>query len=168
LKVRLDENLSYRVANALKAFLSNRTGFEVTWVRDSNPPGTDDPTWIRKFALEGGYAVVSGDGNILQKWPNLIAYAESGLISFFPPPGFQHQLTGFAQAALLIRWWPSIIEKAKISDRGTCWRLPMGWTPDVTKFEPIVDPRIRTAEQRASRQIASATVHQFRSGGNGR
>ena len=89
MKVRLDENLSCRVANALKAFLANRSGLEVTWVRDFNPPGTNDPTWIRKFALEGGYAIVSGDGEILQKWPNLIAYTESGLISFFPPVGFE-------------------------------------------------------------------------------
>jgi PIN like domain len=162
LRVRLDENLSYRVANALKAFLANRSGLEVTWVRDFNPPGTNDPIWIRKFAHDGGYVIVSGDDNILQKWPNLIAYVESGLISFFPPVGFQHKLTGFAQAALLIRWWPSIIEKAKISDRGTCWRIPMTWTPDVTRFETIRDPRIATPEQRARRQIAGATVHQFR------
>jgi len=64
-------------------------------VREFNPPGTNDPTWIRKFALEGGYAIVSGDGEILQKWPNLIAYMGSGLISFFPPAGFQHRLNGF-------------------------------------------------------------------------
>jgi PIN like domain len=86
--VRLDENLSYSVANPLKALLSNRTGFEVTWVRGFNPPGTDDPIWIRGFAQEGSYAFVSGDGNILRKWPNLIGYAESSLISFFPPPDF--------------------------------------------------------------------------------
>jgi hypothetical protein len=162
LKVRLDEMLSYRVANALKAFMAGRSGLQVSWVRDSNPPGTNDPTWLRAFASEGGHTVISGDGNILQHWPNIIAYVESGLISFFPPSGFQHQLTGFAQAALLIRWWPAIIEKAKISKPGNCWRFPMSWTPDVTKFEAISDPRIATPAQRQARQIVAATVHQLR------
>lgn len=162
MKVRLDEMLSYRVANALKAFLADRSGLEISWVRDHHPPGTNDPTWLRAFAADGGIAAVSGDGNILQHWPNLIAYIESGLVCFFPPTGFQHQLTGFAQAALLIRWWPAIIEKIKISERATCWRIPMVWTPDVTKFEKITDPRITTAEQRAGRQISVATVHQIR------
>src|ERR1700722_18397321 len=118
--------LSYRVANALKAFLANRTGLEITWVRDFHPPGTDDPTWLMAFARDGGDAILSGDPNILQHWPNLVAYIESGLVSFFPPSGFS-DLKGFGQASLLIRWWPAMIEKAKISERGDCWRIPLTW-----------------------------------------
>jgi PIN like domain len=162
LKVRLDEMLSYRVANALKAFLANRSGLEISWVRDFNPPGTNDPTWLRSFATEGGNAVVSGDGNILQHWPNLIAYHESGLVSVFPPAGFQHKLTGFAQAALLIRWWPTIIEKIKLSERGTCWRIPMHWTPEITKFEGLKDPRLEASQDVQASKIVRARIHQFR------
>jgi hypothetical protein len=154
--------LSYRVANALKAFLADRTGLEISWVRDFVPPGTNDPTWLRAFAAEGGIAVVSGDGNILQHWPNLIAYHESGLVSFFPPTGFQHKLTGFAQAALLIRWWPAIIEQIKISERSTSWRIPMHWTPDITKFERLRDPRINAAEGIRAAPIARARIRQVK------
>lgn len=161
MKIRLDENLSYRVANALKAFLAKRTGFEVTWVGDFHPPRTEDPVWIKAFANDGGYAIVSGDANIKQHWPNLIAYMESGLICFFPASQFS-DLKGYGQASLLIRWWPLIVEKAKISQRGDCWRIPLSWTPDPTKFEKLQDPRIETAEQKREAGISTASVHQFR------
>jgi hypothetical protein len=65
------------------------TLFGHDWVRDEHPPGTTDPNWIRKFADDGGQAFLSGDFQILQHWPDLIAYIGSGLIAFFPPPGFE-------------------------------------------------------------------------------
>lgn len=165
MKVRLDEHLSYRVANAIKALLADRTGLTVDWVRDEHPPGTLDSNWIRKFADDGGHAFLSGDFRILQHWPDLIAYIESGLVSFFPPPGFD-RLKGYGQASLIIRWWPAVIEKVKISQRGDCWRIPMEWTPDVTKFKKLEDPRLRTKEQKLANRIRPlATIHQFRGKG---
>jgi hypothetical protein len=101
----------------------------------------------KKFASEDGTIIVSGDYNILQNWPDLVAYTESGLISFFPPPAFG-KMYGPGRAAFIIRWWPAIIEKAKISARGDRWRLPMLWTPDITKIEPISDPRLKTDDQK--------------------
>lgn len=83
MRVRLDENLSYRVAGAIRAILSGRTGLVVDWVRDEHPPGTTDPSWISKFAADGGHAILSGDPNILQHWPDLIAYME--MTSRFSP-----------------------------------------------------------------------------------
>lgn len=164
MKVRLDENLSYRVANALKAFLADRTGLSVDWVRDHHPPGTKDPSWIRQFADDGGHAIISGDYQILQHWPDLIAYIESGLVSFFPPPNFD-KLRGFGQASLMIRWWPVMVEHAKSAPRGTCWRLPMHWTPEPAKLQPLRDPRVATAAQQVSVGIQPpGTVHQFRRG----
>ncbi|HLG81446.1 MAG TPA: hypothetical protein VKY22_10545 [Bradyrhizobium sp.] len=161
MKIRLDENISYRVAKALKAFLADRSGLEITWVRDFHPPGTEDPIWLKAFASEGGNAILSGDGRILQHWPNLIAYMESGLISFFPPANFD-DLKGFGQASLLLRWWPVIVEKTKLSQAGDCWRIPMTWTPDITKFDRLRDPRFETKELKESHGIATATVHTFR------
>jgi PIN like domain len=161
LKVRLDENIPYRIATALKAFLADRSGLEITWVGDFNPPGASDPTWLKGFSEEGGIAMVSGDCHILQHWPNIVAYIESGLICFFPPPRF-NQFNAYGKASLLIRWWPAIIEKIKISQRGDCWRIPFDWTPDVTKFQALRDPRLTTADQMAGRGITKGTVHQFR------
>jgi hypothetical protein len=162
LRVRLDENLSYRVADAVRAILSGRTGLVVDWVRDEHPPGTTDPSWISKFAADGGNAIVSSDTNILQHWPDLIAYMESGLVSFFPPTGFD-RLKGYGQASLIMRWWPCIVEKIKTSAQGDAWRIPMSWTPDVTTFKKLEDPRFNSAEKRRGLGIRPvATLRQFR------
>jgi hypothetical protein len=72
LKIKFDECISTRVALAVKQVVGNRAGYEVFFVRQGGP----DPNWIRAFAEEGGTAIVSGDYDILQHWPNLIAYAE--------------------------------------------------------------------------------------------
>jgi PIN like domain len=81
LKIRLDECIPNRVALAVVQVVGNRAGYEVSFVRHGGP----DPIWLETFAKDGGTAIVSGDYDILQHWPNLIAYTESGLISFFPP-----------------------------------------------------------------------------------
>jgi hypothetical protein len=139
LKIRLDENISHRIASAVIAVAGNRSGYEVSCVTPGSGP---DPDWIKKFAEEGGTAILSGDHNILQHWPNLIAYTESGLISFFPPSEYEH-LKGFARAAFLIRWWPAIVEKTKQSKSGDRWRLPMNWRDtDPNKMISIKDPRV--------------------------
>jgi PIN like domain len=161
LKIRLDENLSYRVANAVKAIVADRDGFQVTH-NTIVAQGVKDPHWLKKFASEDGDVIVSGDWNILQNWPDLVAYTESGLISFFPPSGFG-KLFGPGRASFIIRWWPAIIEKAKCSERGDRWRLPMAWTPDITKIEAIIDPRLKTDEQKKGVGIEpSAKVHYIR------
>jgi hypothetical protein len=85
--------------------------------------------------------------NSLQHRPNLIAYTESGLISFFPPSEYEH-LKGFGCAAFVIRWWPAIIEKIKLSQPGERWRLPMVWQATYhTKMKPIKDPRVDDEEK---------------------
>ena len=47
------------------------------------PLAPTGPDWLRKFADDGGTAIVSGDYAILRNWPDLVAYTETGLISFF-------------------------------------------------------------------------------------
>lgn len=72
----------------------------------------------------------------------VIAYTESGLISFFPPTEFK-ALKGWGKAAFYIRWWPAILAKIKVSNPGDRWRLPMIWaTTDHMKMEAIKDPRV--------------------------
>ena len=74
LKIKLDENIANRIARAVMCITENRAGYEVSYVRHGD--GSIDPDWIKKFAAEGGTAIVSGDDKILQHWPNLIAYTE--------------------------------------------------------------------------------------------
>lgn len=162
MKVRIDENVSYRVANAVKAVLANRTGLCVDHVLDHHPPGTSDPSWIRQFASDGGNAIISGDTRILQHWPDLVAYRESGLISFFPPPSFD-KLKGYGMAAMVLLWWPAMVEKIKISERGDTWRWPMSWTPSVAGFEKLEDPRFRDRSHALTKACAPLSAgRQFR------
>jgi hypothetical protein len=56
-------------------------------------------------------------------------------------------LKGYGRAAFIVRWWPAIIEKIKISKPGDRWRLPMNWAAtDHQKMKPIKDPRIDDIE----------------------
>ena len=77
MKIRLDENLSHRVAVAVMAIVTNRPGYEVSYVRQDHREGTTDPDWLRAFAEKDGTAIVSGDHRILQHWPNLVAYKQT-------------------------------------------------------------------------------------------
>jgi hypothetical protein len=147
LKIRLDECIANRIARAIVEITANRPGYEVSYVQHG--AGGFDPDWIRRFAAEDGTAIVSGDHDILQHWPNLIAYTESGLVSFFPPRAYAN-LKAYARAAFILRWWPAIIEKIKVSNRGDRWRLPMQWTEiDHTKMEALRDPRVDRPENPA-------------------
>lgn len=142
MKIRLDQNLSPRAAAAISAAVLSREGYEVTYVGDYHPPGTSDPDWLRKFADDGGTAIVSGDYKILQNWADLVAYTETGLISFFPPTAFE-RLNRFGKIAFLVRWWPAIIEQIKLSKAGDRWRMPISWEPSHTKMDLLRDPRVK-------------------------
>lgn len=142
MKIRLDQNLSYRVARAVVAALPDREGYEVSHVSDEHPPSTTDSDWLRQFADDGGTAIVSGDFSIITNWPDLVAYTETGLIAFFPPAAFE-RLNRFGKVAFLVRWWPAIIEQIKLSRPGDRWRLPMKWEPSHTDMQLLQDPRVR-------------------------
>jgi hypothetical protein len=158
LKIRIDQNLSFRVARAIVAALPNRDGYEVSYVGDEHPPRTQDPDWLRKFADEGGTAIISGDFNILRNWPDLVAYTETGLISFFTPSAFE-KLNRFGKVAFIIRWWPAIIEQIKLSKPGDRWRLPMRWeNPSHTLFELLEDPRVKGRVVERAKSVDDANV----------
>ena len=152
LKIKLDECISHRISVAVMSLTVRRSEYEISCVKQ----GAADPDWIRKFAEEGGTAIVSGDHNSLQHWPNLVAYTESGLISFFPPKEYE-KLKGFGRAAFLIRWWPAIIDKIRVSRPGDRWRLPMVWgSTDHSAMRPIRDPRVDDFATTAAVQQALA------------
>lgn len=142
MKIRLDNNLSYRVRDALVAALPNRDGYEVSHYGTSHAPATSDPDWLRAFASEDGTAIVSGDARILHNWPDLVAFTETGLISFFPPHPFE-QLDRFGKVAFIVRWWPAIIEKIKLSQPGDRWRLPFKWDRQHADMRMLEDPRVK-------------------------
>jgi hypothetical protein len=136
----LDECIPERVVHALRA-VAQRDGLEIHSVVDEEMRSVEDPIWIAAARTLGCAAMVSGDARILQNWPKLLAVAECGLISFFPPASFS-RFKAPAQAAMLLRWWPAIEAKIQQSQPGNRWRWPDSWTPDVTHFKALRDPRV--------------------------
>lgn len=105
-----------------------------------------------------GTAIICGDGNIRQNPVDLIAYIESGLIGFWVPPRYD-DLKGYGQAALILRWFPTIVEKIKACSRSECWQIPFLWTPDMNGFKNLKDPREHPSAGAANPPIP---LHQFR------
>jgi hypothetical protein len=139
MKVIIDENISPRIIRAIRE-LNKDPLISVLSVREGYGAGTSDPDWMFRFKDEGGAAMISGDENILKKSINLAAYIESGLISIWPPSQWSN-LKFWGQAALLVRWWPTICERLKTSENGDRYRIPLNWAPSIENLKPMRDPR---------------------------
>ncbi|WP_146619881.1 hypothetical protein [Acuticoccus sediminis] len=162
MKIRFDENMSPRIVAALRAYLSSRGGFELSHVREFSPPATGDPTWLKQFSDDDGHAIISGDSRILQNWPDLIAYAESGLVSYWPPKK-SGGWNGYSKAALWIQWWPVIYEHMKDAPRGSMWRLPNSFVPNRDALTPLKDPRLDTDQKKDGLGITTQPkLHEFK------
>ncbi|RVG20316.1 hypothetical protein [Sinorhizobium meliloti] len=140
MKIKFDENISRHIVDAIRCLETDKTVL-VESVFEDYGAGTSDPDWMFKFREEGGVGMISGDHRILQDPVNLIPYTESGLVSIWPDTGWP-VLKRFGQAALIARWWPCIKARIQESQAGQRWRLPMLWTPEVTKFKELKDPRL--------------------------
>lgn len=101
----LDHNLPPRLARALNE-LCKGSGHEVVALRDVFQPETADAVWVRRLGSEGGWAVVSGDRNILENPLELAAWRESRLTIFFLARGWS-SLGYWMKAAKLVHVWPT-------------------------------------------------------------
>ncbi|MCZ7862860.1 hypothetical protein O9X98_15910 [Agrobacterium salinitolerans] len=141
MKIKFDENISPHIVNAIRCLETDKS-IIIQSVLEDYGAGVSDPDWMFKFRDEGGIGMISGDHRILQDPVNLVAYSESGLVSIWPDAGWP-VLKRFGQASLLARWWPCIKERISTSQTGQRWRIPMQWTPEVSKFKELRDPRVQ-------------------------
>ena len=118
----LDNCLSPRYAKSLD-ILSERDGHSVIHLKDRFERAATDPEWIRGLKTENDWVIVSGDTRII-KTPELKAeWLSSGLTAFFLSTGWMN-IGYWPQVSLLIRWWPSILEQARLVERGTGFEVP--------------------------------------------
>lgn len=118
----LDNCLSPRYAQSLH-ILSERDGHKVVHLREMFDRDATDPTWITGLKAEGDWIIVSGDTRI-PKTPELKAeWLKSGLTAFFLGSGWMN-VTYWAQIGLLLRWWPGILEQARLVEQGTGFEVP--------------------------------------------
>jgi hypothetical protein len=127
-RIRFDENISYRIPDALRKLRLPRE-IVVESSAEAGDQGMGDVDWITAFAARGGGCVVSGDERMRDRPPERAALESAGLIAIFPPEGrFWMPLGMLGQAAFLIRWFPVIAELALTADPGSHFRLPGAWT----------------------------------------
>lgn len=102
-------------------------GWDFTHVRDHHTARTTDETWLPRFALEGGKAIVSADRKMLARPHQLGAIVASDLICVFLSQQWA-QCRRHEQAAQILHWWPRIEKTIIASKPRDCWRVPHGYS----------------------------------------
>lgn len=119
-----------------------------------------DDSWIRRFARDGGKAIISGDRRMLLRPHEKLALLETNLVVVFLP----HAWSGWtlcAKVSLLVHWWETIAGSAASAPPGL-YSVPKAWPIDKEKElrklpdrdlkqEKIKAQKARQAEMRARR-----------------
>jgi len=122
LRFFLDNCLSPRHAKALNSL--SPPEYPVSHLSDVFAKrNTRDEEWLPALSIQGGWVVVSGDTRIF-KSPHLKQiWLESKLTAFFLAKGWMNQQF-WDQAWWLVRWWPQVIEQARLMESGTGFEIP--------------------------------------------
>lgn len=143
MKIALDEHIPRTVLDAVQKLLEDKriAKIEVVGAVDYvEAPSRSDVPWLRKFAEDGGKALITGDKGMRSRVHERKALLDLGLIVFFLPPKWNNE-TFMDRAAFLLRWWSVIVECAQTSGPSTCWEVPYIWTPDIEKIEDVTGPK---------------------------
>ena len=127
MKVMFDENVAPRVARALRELFPDD---EVVHKRERFGPRTDDTDWIAELGRERDWSVISGDRRITRNKAEQAAWLATDLMGFF----FEKNLHGAAppaQAARLIRYWPTIVAQSRTVRGPAMFLLSLGGSPRV-------------------------------------
>jgi len=116
-----DNQLSPRLAQAISA-LTSADGHEVVHLRDRFAADVKDEVWIPALGTEGGWILVCGDLNIVRTRAQLPVWRVSGLIGFFLKKGWMN-IDPWEQAWRLVKWWPTVVEQARIAAPGATYGL---------------------------------------------
>lgn len=126
MKIRADEHIAPKIVRAVRDLVLN-TENELTHVRDFHTARTADETWVPRFALEGGRAILSADRHMLARPHQQAAILDSGLSCIILPPQWA-QSKRHEQAAHILWWWPRIEEALSSSQSSTFWRVPFDFS----------------------------------------
>lgn len=119
----LDNCLSPHQAKALQA-LSESYGHNVVHLMDEfDQRNTPDDVWIQQLAKRGAWIVVSGDMRIFKSRHLKQVWLEARLTTFFLGKGWMNQ-PFWEQAWWLVRWWPRIIDQARLVESGAGFEVP--------------------------------------------
>jgi PIN like domain len=142
LKIAFDEHIPPAVARVFLALAAERqlrraTGnFTIHSARDYAPKPTDldyvkgsDVPWVTRFARDGVKVIISGDVNMRRLPHEKLALYQNNFIVFFFETQWNEWLF-FRKSALLLFWWPKIVDKIRTGKPRTFWIIPCDWKID--------------------------------------
>jgi hypothetical protein len=142
LKIALDEHIGDAIVEALTALsgADKMLRAELVSARkySESIKATSDVPWIERFKQDGGSVIVSGDARMRGKLHEQKALSDAGFIVFFPARPWNN-LKVYSKTAMLIRWWPFILEKARSSGLGRFYEVPISWSG--TSFKEVTPPK---------------------------
>jgi hypothetical protein len=120
LKLLVDHNLSYRIANALQILFPEH---QIVALRDKFAPNIADIDWITALSDAGGWAVLTKDIRIRTR-PHERAVLDRSKVVYFFLSGAWKNYKIDETAARLIRWVPKMAAQTTLADRGR-FELPI-------------------------------------------
>ena len=82
-----------------------------------------DQHWVRRFSSDSGSLIISGDKKMRSRPHERRALIDEGMVVFFFSPAWSVK-NGYVKSAMLLNWWPKILEVAESAPRGSLWPIP--------------------------------------------
>lgn len=134
MKFFIDNCLPPRWAPALSA-LADPGQYSVKHLRDEFAANVTDIEWIKKLGEDGDWIILSGDVRITRNPHEREAWRRSGLTAFFLPKQWSdHRM--WEKTWRIVRWWPRIIEQAKLVKPGAGFIVPLNFGSN-GRFEQV-------------------------------
>lgn len=130
----VDNNLPAALAHALHT-LSQPSNHSVSHLTDRYPANTSDYDWITDLSKDDKeqWVVITHDG--LNKGLEREALRRAGLLVFFLDKSWNDH-TFWEKSYQLVRWWPVIIEQARLITGGAIFKVKWNLSGN-GKFEQI-------------------------------
>jgi hypothetical protein len=142
LKIAFDEHIPFSIAKAFKELDGEDQilRVEIVSARDfAIPKAKSDVPWLESFALSGGNAVISGDAKMRGKLHEQQALKKAGFIVFFWSRKWNHE-NAYIKSAMMMRWWPYILDKLQTARKGQFFEIPHSWT--ATEMREVTPPDV--------------------------
>lgn len=135
MKFFFDNNLSPHMARGLRELSRAQSDIEeVAHLRDLFPRNASDVEWIEKLNATGPWCILSCDRFKKNHDAEREALRRSGHTVFVLDPQWAKQ-EYWLQCERLVRWWPQIIEQARLVAKGA-FRVPWAHSSK-SKFQGI-------------------------------
>jgi PIN like domain len=120
--VLFDHNLSFRLARALAALLSDQ--HTIVALKDKFPTDVDDIAFITTLSRKGHWVVISGDYRITRNKAERQAFQQSRLTGFFMAPALK-KAPVLKQLERLCALWDTIVTVTDATAPGALFELPV-------------------------------------------